>query len=93
MKIGREALLSTPKCSICRYQKRPLQLKDMARALEVIAQDMRFAHDNPYYDPHGFTTFHPLNELLNKYLKSIHIGYRKTFISEITKGVDLDEKD
>lgn len=80
---GKSIQLSTEKCSICRWQKRPLSLKDMARELENIAWNLRFVHDEPDYDPFGFTYVGPLEKILNRFYNNMHPDYREGFIKSI----------
>lgn len=86
---NKSVVLSQDKCSICRWEKRPLTLKDMARNLEGIAESMRIAYEDPYYDPFGIT-YRTIFPLMNKFLKSCHVAYRKQFVDEITEGIEYE---
>ncbi len=87
---GKSVLLSSEKCSICKYEKRPTSLKDTARQLEDIAISMRIAYNDPYYDPFGYSFINPLEETINKFLKAISPCYAKRFIETISKDVKLE---
>lgn len=82
---GKTATLNQTSCSICRWNDRPLTLKDMARQLEWIAESMRIAHEDPYYDPFGFTYVGDLEKTLNRFYNTMHIDYRDNFIKGIMK--------
>lgn len=84
---GKTVQLNSEKCSICKWKKRPLTLKDAARNLEDIAANMRYAHENPDYDPFGYT-YTDIFRLMNRFLKSCHKDYRKSFIKELLEGVE-----
>ena len=85
---GKTVQLNTKECSICRWKARPIRLPDMARELEGIAESMRFAYENPDYDPFGYT-FTDIFKLMNRFLKSCHKDYRKNFINDLTKDVEV----
>lgn len=76
-------ILSKEKCSICRWEKRPWTLKDVAVELRNVADDMEFAHNDEYYDPHGITFLSSFEEVVKGFLKSIHPHYRKNFLNAI----------
>ena len=76
-------LLSTEKCSICRWDKRPHTLKDLARELEYISEAMRFAAEDESYDPFGYTWSKPFEDLVVEYVKMIHVDYRKSFLERL----------
>lgn len=79
------AILSEPDCVLCKWEKRPLKLQDMARALEGIAGAMRIAAADETYDPFGVTYLGPLQEILNSFYHTMHPAYQKGFIESITK--------
>lgn len=79
----RSIQLSTEDCSVCRWENRPWTLKDVATELENVASAMRYAHDDPDYDPFGITFIQPLQIVLKGLLKSIAPSYRKNFLEEL----------
>ncbi len=81
----RSIQLSTSECSICRWEGRPLTLKDVAAELENVVVSMRVAYDDPYYDPFGVTFVKPLQIVVKAFLNSIHESYRKNFLEELNK--------
>lgn len=81
-----------PNCSICRWQERPITLKDFARDLEGIAENLRFAHDHPDYDPHGITFLGDFENVVVKFLNSIDKSYRKNMLESIVGKVRDETK-
>jgi hypothetical protein len=77
--------LSTEKCSICRWGNRPWTLKDLAIELENVSAAMRFAHDDEYYDPFGYTYVQPLQDVVKAFINMMHPDYRKNFLEELNK--------
>lgn len=72
-------------CSICRYQRRPKTLPDLARMFENAANSMRFAHENPGYDPIGLSWAPEVERAMVEYFKAIHPDYRKNLINTLEK--------
>jgi len=86
VKIGKSQLLTgQDKCNICRYLDRTPTLADLARMFENAAAGMRFAHENPGYDPHGISWSGDVTKAMRAYLNAIHPSYRESTIKEITK--------
>lgn len=81
----RPVQLSSDECSICRWENRPWTLKDIAVELEIVADSMKFAHDNPEYDPHGVTFLEAFAETIKGFLKSTHPDYKKMFLDQISE--------
>lgn len=77
--------LSTEKCSICRWEKRPWTLKDVAVELRHLAESLEMCHSDPYYDPFGVSFMGHFEEIVRGFLKSIHPGYRDNFLKGLTK--------
>jgi len=84
---GKSLQLSTLNCSICRFKKRLATLADLARDFEGVALDLRFAHENPSYDPHGISFSRNIETTINRYLKAIHPDYRTNFLKAIQKDL------
>lgn len=82
---ARPVQLSTEECSICKWEKRPYTLLDIARELEDIAVSMRVAHESPDYDPFGYSYAYPFQALILEWFRMMHEDYRKTYINEINK--------
>jgi len=80
---GKSVNLDSNQCTICRWEKRPKTLVNIANVLEHIASDMRYAHENPYYDPHGITYHDKFISVMVDYLQAIHPAYRKQIINKI----------
>jgi hypothetical protein len=82
---GRPITLSIINCSVCKRENRPSNLKDTAMGLESVAENMRFAYDNPDYDPNGITYMSELIKTLNRFYKILDPSYRERFIDYIKK--------
>lgn len=80
---GKSVQLSAAQCGVCRWESRPIRLKDLARGLEDVAWAVRFAEEHPSYDPIGLSWSQPLNKLMARFYKAMHPDYRKSFIKEI----------
>lgn len=85
-KIGKSQFLTGPdKCNICRYLNRPKTLADLARMFENAAMGMRFAHENPGYDPHGISWSGDVEKAMKTYLENIHPDYRKNVLKSLNE--------
>ena len=82
---GKSVTLNSEACTVCRWKKRPLTLQDMARELEMIAESLRIAHEDPYYDPFGITYMGDLERVLNRFYNTMHPDYRANFIKAISE--------
>jgi hypothetical protein len=80
---GKSIELSTEKCSVCRWEKRPWTLKDFAVEFKNISENLLFAHDNPDYDPFGITFMGDIEKTVKGFIKSIHPDYRKNFLKAL----------
>lgn len=78
-------MLSTTECTMCRWENRPMTLKDLARQLEDVAYSMRLAYEDEYYDPHGITWSYPFQDIIKDYLSMIHQDYRDNFIKDLNE--------
>ncbi len=89
LKTGSKAvLLSTEQCSICKWDKRPWTLKDFALELEDIACSLHISHENPNYDPFGFTYAPQIEDFIVNWLKGVNPKYRKSLLKRINGATD-----
>lgn len=86
VRVGKTQTLTEAKdCSICKRINRPISLKDMAKGLEGVSLDMRYAHDNPDYDPFGITFLASFEDLVVRFGKAMSESYRKNFVKKINE--------
>lgn len=78
--------LSITDCSVCRWENRPWTLADFATELENVAASMRFAHNDPDYDPHGITFLTDFERVVEQWIKHISPSYAKNFIDSLTSA-------
>lgn len=76
---------SDKECSFCRYENRPWTIKDIAVSLENAAISMKYAFDDPYSDPFGFSFLPELEEAMVAFLKVIESSYRDRLLEKFNK--------